>query len=179
MKGKKILLCVAGSIAAFRVCEFIGTLKEKAFSVTCVMTKSAQEFVTATTLRSLTGGRVYTDLFEPFEGVLHTSLADQSDLILVMPASANMLARLAHGFADDLATCTILATKSPVVLVPAMNDHMYKHPLTRENLKKLRAVGYRVVEPVKGPLVCGREDIGHIAPEGRIVSEVEAVLKGK
>lgn len=179
MKGRKIFLCVTGSIAAYRVCDLVGELRKRGARITCAMTKGAREFITPLTLRSLAGGKVHTDLFEEFEGVLHTSLADESDLIVVMPASANVIARMAHGFADDLVTSTILATRKPVLVIPAMNDNMYRHPKTQENLKTLKALGYSLVEPVKGPLVCGREDIGHIASQEAIVQQIQSMLRIK
>lgn len=173
MPGKKILVCVTGSIAVYRVCDLLGELRKKGLHLTCALTKGALQFITPLTLRSLCGGKVYTDLFQEYEGVLHTTLADESDLILVMPASANVIARLASGFADDLVTCTILASKAKVLVVPAMNDNMYRHPATQENMKKLKDFGYEFVEPVKGPLVCGREDIGHIASLEAILSRIQ------
>lgn len=177
MKGKKILLCVTGSIAAYRVCDLIGELRKQGALITCAMTAGAREFITPLTIRSLSGGRVYTDLFTEYEGVLHTDLADGSDLVLVMPASANVIARLANGLADDLVTSILLAAKRPVVIVPAMNDNMFRHPMTQENLAKLRGIGYEVVDPIKGPLVCGRDDIGHIAGEEAILSRMQSLLK--
>ncbi len=177
MKNKKILLCVTGSIAVYRVCDFIGNLREKGFLITCALTRSALEFITPLTLRSLTGREVYSDLFTEYKGVLHTTLADESDLILVMPASANVIARLANGFADDLVTSTILASRAKVLLVPAMNDNMFRNPLTQENMKKLRSIGYEFVEPVKGHLVCGREEIGHIASQETVFAKIQSLIK--
>ncbi len=179
MQGKKILVCVTGSIAAYRVCDLLGELRKKGARLTCALSKGALEFITPLTLRSISGGKVYTDLFQEYEGVLHTTLADESDLILVMPASANVMARLAGGFADDLVTCTILASRTSVLVVPAMNDNMYRHPATQENMKKLKEFGYEFVEPVKGPLVCGRDDIGHIAPPDAILTRIQTLLRKK
>jgi phosphopantothenoylcysteine decarboxylase/phosphopantothenate--cysteine ligase len=179
VNDKRILFCVTGSIAAYRVCDLIGELRKRGARLTCAMTRSACEFITPLTLRSLSGGKVYTDLFTAFEGVLHTTLADESDLILVMPASANVLARLAQGIADDLVTCTILAARKKILIVPAMNDNMYRHPLTQEHVKKLGEIGYEFVDPVQGPLVCGRDDIGHIASSEVILGRIESLLKDR
>lgn len=179
MQGRKILVCVTGSIAAYRVCDLLGELRKKGARLTCALTKGALEFITPLTLRSLSGGKVYSDLFQEYEGVLHTTLADESDLILVMPASANVMARLASGFADDLVTCTILASRAKVLVVPAMNDNMYRHPATQENMKRLKQFGYEFIEPVKGPLVCGREDIGHIASLDVILAKIQSTLRKK
>jgi len=111
----------------------------------------------------------------PF-GVLHTSLADLPDLVLVSPASANFIAKLASGIADDLASCVCLATRSPILIVPAMNDNMYNHPVTQRNIAQLKAIGYRFVDPVEGDLACGRVGIGHIAAPETILAAVTAIL---
>lgn len=178
MKGKNILICVTGSIAAYRVCDLIPDLREKGTQVTCVMTKCAHEFVTPLSLSALSGRKVYSEMFGSYDGVVHTELADHSDLILVMPASANFIARLANGLADDLASCIILASRAPLMIVPAMNDVMYRNPITQENIKKLQGLGHRFVGPVKGRLACGREEMGHIAPPESILGEIDAVLSG-
>lgn len=177
MNGKKILVGITGSIAAYRICDLISELRKQSARVTCVMTRSATEFITPLTVRSLSGGKVYTDLFQDFDGVLHTSLADESELILIMPASANVIARMANGFADDLLTSVILASRGPVLVVPAMNDNMYRNAFTQENIKKLAAAGFGFVDPVKGPLVCGREEVGHIAPTEAILARMQSILK--
>lgn len=179
MKDRKILVCVTGSIAVSRVCDLLSELRKKGARLNCAMTKGALEFITPLTLRSLSGGPVYSNLFQEFQGVLHTTLADDSELIVVMPASANAIARLAHGFADDLVTCTILASHAKVLVIPAMNDHMYTHPATQENIKKLKSFGYEFLEPVKGPLVCGREEVGHIVPQDAILAKIESLLPKK
>ncbi|MBI4549967.1 MAG: hypothetical protein HY714_03475 [Candidatus Omnitrophica bacterium] len=177
MKGRKILVGITGSIAAYRVCDLMSELRKKGADLSCVMTRSATEFITPLTIRSLSGGKVYTDLFQDYDGVLHTTLADESEIILIMPASANVIARLANGFADDLLTSVVLASKSPVLVVPAMNDNMFRNAFTQDNIKKLASAGFGFVEPVKGPLVCGREEVGHIAPTEAILSRLESALK--
>lgn len=179
LRQKKILVCVSGSIAAYRVCDLIGSLRDEGAMVTCAMTRSATKFITPLTLRSLAQGEVYTNQFAPFPGVLHTRLADESDLIVVMPASAHLIARLAAGMADDLVTSTILATGAKILIVPAMNDNMYRHSLTQENLSRLKKIGYQFVDPVKGPLVCGREEIGHIAPLDAVMDRIRSLLARK
>lgn len=176
IKAKKILLAVSGSIAAYKVCDLIEELRKEGGVVQCVMTKSAQMFIPPLVLRSLTGKRVFTDLFDEYEGVLHTSLADESDLVLIAPASANVIARLSQGMADDLITSVCLAAKAPVLIVPAMNDRMFLHPLTQENIKKLESMGYQFIRPVKGHLVCGREEIGHIPPNKAILDKVYELI---
>lgn len=176
MKGKQILICVTGSIAAYRVCDLIPDLREKGAEVTCVMTKSAREFITPLSLSALSGRKVHTEMFGDYDGVVHTQLADHSDLILVMPASANFIARLAAGFADDLATCIILASRAKVLIVPAMNDVMFKNAVTQENIARLCKLGHEFVGPVKGRLACGREEMGHIASQESILTKISSIL---
>lgn len=137
-----------------------------------ILTKCGEKFVTPLTLRALSGHQVFADGFavdSPYD-VLHTSLAELNDLVLVAPASANFIARMAAGMADDLGTCVILATKRPIVVVPAMNDNMYDHTLTQRNIQTLKSAGYSFVEPIEGDLVCGKTAMGHIA-------EPDAILK--
>lgn len=179
MKDKKIVLCLSGSIAAYKVCDLISELRKQGARLDCVLTQGALQFITALTVRSLSGGKVYTGQFEEFDGVLHTTLADKADLIVVAPASANIIARLANGFADDLATSIVLASKAKVLIIPAMNDNMYQHPITRENCQKLESIGYHFVRPVKGPLVCGRDEIGHIASLQEMLDKIKELLQSK
>ena len=109
--------------------------------------------------------------------MLHTSLADEADAVLIAPASADFIAKLRAGNADDLASCIVLATRAPVIIVPAMNDQMYLHPLTQENIVHLKKIGYRFVEPIQGHLVCGKEALGHIADSSAILNGLQSVLK--
>lgn len=175
---KKILLIVSGSIAAYKIGDLITLLREKGARVICVMTESAKHFVTPLVLRALSGERVYQDFFTPDSpyDVLHTSLAEEMDLILAAPASADLIARLAAGMTDDLATCIVLASQKPILIVPAMNDQMYAHPLTQQNIKKLKEIGYHFVNPVHGHLVCGKEAIGHIADPQTILQSLKKFL---
>lgn len=178
LPNKTVLLIVSGSIAAYKIGDLVTLLRDHGARVPCVMTPSAKHFVTPLVLRALSGERVYDDFFSaetPYD-VLHTSLAEEADLVLIAPASADLIARLAAGMADDLASCIVLATQKPVLIVPAMNDQMYSHPLTQQNMKKLKSIGYQFVEPVKGHLVCGREAVGHIASPETIVAVVQKNL---
>jgi len=137
--------------------------------------------VTPTVLRTVSGERVYSEMFPqdaPF-GVLHTSLADLADLVLISPATANFIAKMATGISDDLASCLVLATRKPVLVVPAMNDHMYTHPVTQKNMAQLKALGHHFVDPIEGDLVCGRVGVGHIAPEDAILASVKNILSKK
>jgi len=178
LNSKTIVHIVTGSIAAYKSGDLVQVLRGEGARVICVMTACAKHFVTPLTLRALSGEQVYSEFFSPETpyGVIHTSLAEEADLVLVSPCSANFAARLAAGIADDLAATLILATVKPVILSPAMNDQMLSHPLTQRNLKTLRDVGYHIVDPIVGDLVCGKEAIGHIAGPEAILERVCQVL---
>lgn len=174
LKNKTVLLIVTGSIAAYKVADLIQALKEEGARVIPVLTEAAKKFVTPLTVRAVSGEPVYDDFFtthSPYD-VIHTSLAELADLILVAPASANFIARLGAGLANDLASSIILAAGRPVLLAPAMNDQMYQHPLTQENIQKLKRIGYRFIDPIEGHLVCGKEALGHISDPEMIVTHV-------
>ena len=178
LQHKTVLHILSGSIAAYKAGDLIQLLREEGARVVCVMTESAKHFVTPLVLRALSGERVYHDFFSPDSpyDVLHTSLAEEADLILVSPASADLIARLAAGMANDLASCIVLAARRPVVIVPAMNDQMYAHPLTQRNLETLRKIGCHLIDPIHGHLVCGKEAMGHISEDTTIVNTVIQVL---
>ncbi len=181
LQAKTVLHVITGSIAAYKAGDTIQALRAEGARVICVMTECAKHFVTPLALRAVSGEYVYRDFFstETPYGVVHTSLVETSDAILVAPASANFIARLAAGFADDLASCLILATHRPVLIAPAMNDQMFLHPITQSNIEKLKAVGYHFIDPVEGRLVCGREAVGHISDSETIVQTVAAALRQK
>jgi len=156
-------------------------MKDEGARVVCVMTSCAKEFVTPTVLRTVSGERVYSEMFPqdaPF-GVLHTSLADLPDLVLISPATANFIAKMATGISDDLASCLVLATRKPILVAPAMNDNMYMHPMTQKNIAQLKALGYHFVDPIEGDLACGRVGVGHIASEESILASVKSILSQK
>ncbi len=181
LSGRTVLHILTGSIAAYKAPELIKKMKDEGARVVCVMTGCAKEFVTPTVLRTVSGERVYSEMFPqdaPF-GVLHTSLADLPDLVLVSPATANFIAKMATGISDDLASCLVLSTRKPVLVVPAMNDNMYMHPVTQKNIAQLKALGYHFVDPVEGDLACGRVGVGHIAPEESILASVKNILSKK
>jgi phosphopantothenoylcysteine decarboxylase/phosphopantothenate--cysteine ligase len=176
--NKKILLVLTGSIASAKAGDQIKELRSRGWQVTCVLTKAAENFVTPLTVRAFSGQPVYGEFFShetPYD-VLHTSLAEESDAILAAPASADFIARLAAGMADDLASCIILATKKPVVVAPAMNDQMYLHPLTQKNLGILKEVGYHILDPIEGDLVCGKTAIGHIPDPKTLADAVQTII---
>lgn len=178
LKGKTILVCVSGSIAAYRSCDLVRQLRSAGAKVICLMTKAAQQFVSSLTFQALSGNPVHSDPFAKDEdwSVLHTKLADEADLILISPATADVIARLAAGFADDLVTSVVLASRAKVLIAPAMNDHMYAHPVTQENIEKLKSFGYHFVSPIEGDLVCGRVGLGHIAESDMIFKTASKLI---
>ena len=178
LKNKTILLCITGSIAAYRSCDLVRDLRAEGADVICLMTEAAKQFVTPLTFHSLSGHPVYSDPFSNEEdwSVLHTTLADRANIILIAPATADVIARLAAGFANDLVTSVVLASKASVLIAPAMNDNMFRHPITQENIKKLQKIGYRFVEPIEGDLVCGRIGVGHIAENEVVLDALRKTL---
>jgi phosphopantothenoylcysteine decarboxylase/phosphopantothenate--cysteine ligase len=178
---KNILLGVTASIAAYRACDLIKDLREEKYSVTVVMTKDAHHFVTPLSLQSFSANEVVEDFFSLSGRAkpVHIELARRSDLILVAPATADVIAKLACGFADDVLSCTVLASEAPLVIVPAMNEKMYFKKITQENVERLKKRGVVFVEPVKGRLVCMEEGVGHIAENKTILQIVSSCLSKK
>jgi phosphopantothenoylcysteine decarboxylase/phosphopantothenate--cysteine ligase len=174
---KNILLGVTASIAIYKSCEIIGRLKDENFSVTVVMTKEAQELIRPIVFQSLSGHKVYAGLFDLPEAweVEHISLAEKADLVLVAPATANIIAKLACGICDDFLSCVVCATKAPVLVAPAMNENMLRHRITQENIKKLKAIGYKFVEPKTGRLACGKIGSGCLADVSEIVRQAKVI----
>lgn len=164
MKPKKILLGVTGGIAAYKTPDLVRRLKSAGADVTVVMTPEAGHFVTALTLQTVSGNKVYQDMFETQDtwDVEHVALAESADLVLIAPATANTIAKLAAGLCDDLLTCVVAATEAPVVLAPAMNDRMYLNKINQENIARLKKIGYKFIGPDKGPLACGKISIGRM-----------------
>ncbi len=164
VSGKKILFGLCGSIAAYKSAGWVRELSKAEAQVTVMMTEAASRFVSSLTLAALSGQRVYTHMFEADAGeqMSHISLAADCDLIVVSPASAQTIARLAHGMADDLLSTVILAATARVLIFPAMNSRMYCHPATQSNLARLKEYGYQVIEPAEGLLACGDEGIGKL-----------------
>lgn len=181
LTGKTIVLGVTGGIAAYKAAEIVRLLVKDGAIVRVIMTKNAQEFITPLTLQTLSGNPVSTETFSLTQEseIGHIRLADTADLVLIAPATANVIAKLAHGQADDLLTTVLLATTAPVVIAPAMNVHMYAHPLVQENMRKLSSLGYGFVEPTEGFLACGYEGKGRLADPEDIVEEVRAALTKK
>ncbi|MBL7071499.1 MAG: hypothetical protein ISS26_04960 [Candidatus Omnitrophica bacterium] len=179
MAGKNILLGVSGSIAAYKSCDIIGALRKKGHDVKAVMSRDAGHFITPLTLQTLSGNKVVTDMFELPEkwDVCHVSLAEWADVILIAPASADIIAELAQGSADCALSAAVLSAKSAVVIAPAMNDRMYNHKATQENIARLKRFGYKFVGPKRGHLACGYAGTGHIADLKDIIQAVKKSLK--
>lgn len=177
-RARQLLLGVTGSIGAYKAADMIEVCKAQGWQVTVVMTAEAQAFITPLTLQVLSEGPVYTDLFHDYVpgGVVHIALADRVDVVVIAPATANIVGKLAQGIADDLLTCIVLATRAPVILAPAMNVKMYEHPAVQRNVERLREIGYTIVEPVWGKLACGYEGTGHLADPDVILRTVNATV---
>jgi len=175
-QGKRILLIVSGGIAAYKCPELIRELTKAGFAVRCILTRAGQEFVTPMTLAALSGDKVYQDLFslEDESAMGHIRLTREADLVVVAPATANLLAKMALGVADDLATTALLANDRPVMAVPAMNVAMWEDPATRANMAALEARGMAFAGPGEGDMACGEWGMGRMAEPPAIVEAVEA-----
>lgn len=173
LKGKTIVLGVTGGIAAYKTCELVRRLVEAGVEVHVMMTRAAREFVTPLTFQTLSGHPVHTDLFSLTEEqeIGHISLADRADAIVIAPATADILAKVAHGICDDLITTVLCATRAPVLFAPSMNVHMWENPITEENVEKLRRHGYQIIEPDAGFLACGYEGKGRL-PDPQVILDL-------
>ena len=171
---RKILLGVTGSIAAYKACELIRLFVKNGDEVTVVMTKAATEFVTPLTFQTLSRNPVFVDQFAPPVSWKpeHISLAEAADLVVVAPATANVIAKMRFGLADDLLTSTLLATRAPIAVAPAMNTGMWESPVTQENIEALRRRGVTVIEPGDGELACGVKGKGRMMEPERIFEVV-------
>lgn len=176
MKGARILLGVCGGVAAYKAAALTSTLVQRGALVDVVMTASAERFVGPLTFASLTARPVYTSLWDAPERIPHIRLVREAEAILVAPATANLIAKLAHGIADDLLTTALLAARIPIVLAPAMNDAMYANDATQQNLATLRARSYEFVDPERGFLAERESGVGRLASEERLIEAVERVL---
>ena len=176
--AKNIILGLTASIAIYKACDITRRLKDERFSVTVVMTKEATELISPIVFQALSGNKVYHALFTETDvwEIEHVSLADKADLILVAPATANIIAKISSGICDDLLTCIISATKAPVLIAPAMNENMYKNKIAQENIKRLKGLGYKFIAPKEGLLACGKKGIGCLADVETIVKEAKKNL---
>ena len=180
MQGKRILLIIGGGIAAYKASELVRLIRREGGAVTCVLTKSGSQFVTPMTLAALSENAVHTTLWDlDAEAKMgHIQLSRQADLVVVCPATADLMAKMAAGIADDLATTLLLATDKPVLAVPAMNVRMWQHPATRRNVATLRGDGITVMEPDEGPMACGEFGPGRLPEPPAILAAIAAKLGG-
>ena len=174
LQGHKILLCVCGGIPASKSAELVRRLRDAGAEVTVAMTQNAQHFVGATTFQAVSGRQVRTSLWDAAaEAAMgHIELARWADRIVIAPATANTLAKLAHGFADDLVTTLCLATTAPITVAPAMNHRMWLHPATQANIETLRGRGVAIVGPNDGPLAEGESGPGRMSEPAEILAAV-------
>jgi phosphopantothenoylcysteine decarboxylase/phosphopantothenate--cysteine ligase len=177
-QAPRILLVIAGGIAAYKSLELIRRLRERGIVVRCILTSAGAEFVTALSVASLSGERVFTDLFSLTDEaeIGHIRLSREADLVVVAPATADLIAKMANGLADDLASTALLATDKPVLIAPAMNPVMWDHPATRRNLALLRADGVRLVGPNPGDMACGETGTGRMAEPEHILAAIDEML---
>lgn len=178
-KGKNIVIGMTGGIACYKVCEIISNLVREGATVDVIMTKNATEFITPLTIETLSKRKVVVDMFEKKERmeVEHISLARKADLIAVIPATANVIGKVASGIADDMLTTTIMATTARVVFAAAMNNQMYENPIVQGNIDKLKGYGYEFISPVNGNLACGYKAVGKLANKETIIDKLRELLK--
>ncbi len=178
LSGKKILVGVTGSISAFKSAEVVSQLVQKGAGVTVIMTSGATNFVGPLTFQAITRNRVLVDQYDldTITDASHISETDNADLVVIAPATANFIGKVANGLADDLLTSLMLAIRCPVLIAPAMNNRMWEHPLVQENLEKLRTLGYHTIDPGEGFLACGTYAVGRLAEPVQILQEVEKCI---
>ncbi|TET64149.1 bifunctional phosphopantothenoylcysteine decarboxylase/phosphopantothenate--cysteine ligase CoaBC, partial [Candidatus Aerophobetes bacterium] len=180
LKDRNIVLGVAGSIAAYKAAEIVRLLRKRGASVYPLMTQAAIHFVHPLTLTSLSAQEVALDLFETKRGRMrHLSLAELADLVLIAPATANVMGKIAHGIADDLLTTAVMATRVPVVLAPAMDEGMYENPVVQANMRELKSRGMHIIDAVKGQLASGEVGKGRMVEPQKIVDYAEGVLQSR
>jgi len=178
LRNRTIVLGITGSIAAYKAAEIASQLTQAGAKVNVVMTKEAIQFISPVTLRALTGNPVVTEMFDLASefSIEHVSLAKSADIIVIAPATANIIAKLATGIADDILCCTVLATRAPVLIAPAMETNMYDNPVTQDNLSKLKARDFAIIGPATGWLASGKDGPGRLADINDIISSIRQVL---
>lgn len=178
LQGKRVLLGVSGGIAAYKIPNLCSLLVKRGVHVETILTENAQRFVSPIPFESLSGNRCHRDTFDPLDTakVAHIALAREADILVIAPASADILAKLRLGLADDLLTTTALACTCPILLVPSMNTAMYQNPATQENLAALRQRGFHIMEPASGHLACGAEGAGKMPEPSDIFDRIEAQI---
>lgn len=174
LAGKNILLGITGGIAAYQSVDLIGMLRARLADVRVIMTKAATKFITPLTLEVISLHSVTVEMFDEtyHPGIEHITLGRMSDIILVAPATGNFIGKIANGIADDMLTTTIMAAKAPVVICPAMNENMWLNQIVKENVNKLKHLGYNFVDPEYGEMACGGEGWGRLARLDKIVAAV-------
>jgi len=178
--GTKVLVGVTGGIAAYKTCSLVSLLVQRGAEVRVVMTRNAARFVTPLTFQTLSRRRVITDLFVGADewDAQHVALARWAQALVVAPATASFLGKIAAGISDDVLTCAVLAARAPVLLAPAMNGQMWRHPAVRRNLQTLREMGYHFVGPAEGRLADGTVDVGRMSEPAEILAALERMLAG-
>jgi phosphopantothenoylcysteine decarboxylase/phosphopantothenate--cysteine ligase len=178
LKGREIIVAVCGGIAAYKVADVVSKLVQLGAGVTVCMTDEAQKFVTPLTFEALSSRPVRTSTFSLVESSdpQHISLTERADLMLVAPATTNIIAKVAHGLTDDLVSLMVCAAACPVVFAPAMNNRMWAHPIAQENAAKLRSIGYQFIGPEEGWLACRNTGAGRLSEPAKIVEEVTRML---
>ena len=178
LRNKTVVLGITGSIAAYKAAEIASQLTQAGAKVNVIMTKEAIEFISPVTFRALTSNPVVTEMFDLASefSIEHVSLAKSADIVVIAPATANIIAKLAAGFADDMLCCTVLATRAPVVIAPAMETTMYDNPITQDNLSKLEARNFVIVGPATGWLASGKEGLGRLADINDILGSIRHIL---
>ncbi|MFQ5851887.1 MAG: bifunctional phosphopantothenoylcysteine decarboxylase/phosphopantothenate--cysteine ligase CoaBC [Candidatus Binatia bacterium] len=178
---KSIVLGVSGGIACYKAVELVRLLVKGGLSVHVIMTREAMEFVAPLTFQTLSGRPVATELFSLTQEseIGHINLADQADLLVIAPATANIIGKIAVGIADDLLSTVVMATQAQVLIVPSMNVHMFENPVLQENIRRLRRLGYHIMEPVEGYLACGYEGKGRLPEPPDVMGEIQRLLKKK
>jgi len=181
LKGREVLVGVTGGIAAYKTAALVSALVQAGAGVSVVMTENATRFVAPLVFQTLTGRPVHTNLFASAEvyRAEHIALADRAEAAVVAPATANCLAKLAHGLADDLLSTVLLAVDAPVILAPAMNARMWAHPAVRANVETLRSRGVRLVGPAEGRLACGTTGPGRMAEPEEILAVLIEIMGGR
>ncbi len=181
LSGKKVVLGVAGSIAAYKMANVASMLVKQHCDVHVILTKNGAEFITTVTFETLTKNPCLTDTFDRRDpsDIHHLTLGQTADLMLVAPASADILGKAAGGIADDLLTSTIVAATCPVLFAPAMNTHMYLNPIVQDNIRRLKAFGYAFIEPATGHLACNAEGVGKLPGEAVLVETIINMLRGE
>jgi len=181
LNGKRLLLIIGGGIAAYKCLDLIRRLRERGMSVRAILTKGGEQFVTPLSISALSGDKVYSDIFSLTDETEmgHIRLSREADLLLVAPATADMMAKMAAGISDNLATTALLATDKPVMIAPSMNSRMWRHAATRRNLKQLQQDGIHVISPGAGELACGEEGMGRLAEVDDMVRVLEDFFTDK